>query len=193
MSDIARTANALKGLGFHNFDTSRDLGRGTAFPASADLPGGLQTSDRFFRTDLGWQCFYDGTRWLTVHEYALPTPAYPPFPQPYSGAAGNPIALVPLRNDFAWFVGVVKSYTTVATTNDASNYWTFALRTNTGTTLNTYSTQSLAPNSNINSQVAVNTVVPVSAEYLLVVVATKVGAPGALTVTMTPHVRYIAT
>lgn len=37
---------------------------GTAFPTAA-------TGDRFWRTDLARECFYDGTRWLTTQEYTL--------------------------------------------------------------------------------------------------------------------------
>lgn len=74
MSDYQNLAqNLVQPLStwFARMDYARDLGRGTTFPLTADLPGGLQVDDRFFRTDLDFLCVYDGTRWLTAHEYAL--------------------------------------------------------------------------------------------------------------------------
>ncbi len=41
-----------------------DLGSGTAFPTT-----GVTAGVRFFRTDLGLWCYWDGTRWLSINQY----------------------------------------------------------------------------------------------------------------------------
>ena len=41
------------------------IGSGTSFLLSPSA------GDRYFGTDLGWLCYYAGTRWLTMHEYAV--------------------------------------------------------------------------------------------------------------------------
>ncbi len=83
---------------FLSYDAVRDLGSDTAFPVSADITGGLQASDRFFRTDLGWACYYDGARWLTVQEFQMDLTPYGRSAQPYSGGATS-LLLGPLRTD----------------------------------------------------------------------------------------------
>lgn len=39
------------------------------------FPGGISTGDRCFRTDLGMEFFYDGTRWLSTAVYEMAMPA----------------------------------------------------------------------------------------------------------------------
>lgn len=45
--------------------SSSGIASGTSFPGSPS------TNERFFRTDLGLDFYYDGTRWLSVNEYHL--------------------------------------------------------------------------------------------------------------------------
>jgi len=62
---------------------------GTAFPTAA-------TGDRYWRTDLGLECYYDGTRWLTVQEYTLSNSA--------ASLAADGIFYIALSNTYAmWF------------------------------------------------------------------------------------------
>lgn len=67
MNDLARWLIASLKPYFLSFDGTRDLGRGTAFPLTADLPGGLQTNDRFFRTDELATYAYNGTAWVLTN------------------------------------------------------------------------------------------------------------------------------
>src|SRR5689334_21629200 len=57
---------------FLSYELSLDKGRGTAFPSSPAV------NWRFFRTDLGFACYYDGAQWLSAHEYALQSVPYTP-------------------------------------------------------------------------------------------------------------------
>jgi hypothetical protein len=91
--------------------------QGTAFPASPF------TGQQFFRTDLGWTCYWDGTYWLTVAEYSsecditrLTT----------AGSGGQITGTV--RSDRAIYVSFVTLTLYVYTTNNASNYWSVGIR-----------------------------------------------------------------
>jgi len=103
---------------FPTFGVERDLGRGTAFP-STDIT--LAADDRFFRTDLGFLCYYDGTRWLTAHEYvfALPFADY--------SASDSFANWVRFRTDYNLYATRVTMTTRVSTTNNGTNFWTIAI------------------------------------------------------------------
>src|SRR5687767_8419346 len=114
---------------FPSFEGTRDLGRGTAYPATGAVPGGLQDGDRFFRTDMLFGAVYQavGPRWLTRHEYSADF-----TPNPLAGApttaAPNDLLIAPMRTDYSIYITKVKAIVRVATTNDASNYYTLLLR-----------------------------------------------------------------
>lgn len=164
---------------FLSYDGTRDLGRGTAFPASADLPGGLQTSDRFYRTDFAWMCYYDGARWLTLHEYAQPLTNYSRTTIPFTGTTGV-LQLSPVRTDGAQLIVTrVAAYLDVLTTNNGSNYWSLAFKTNAGTTINAFDTSANAAGAAILKEAAVN-VNYTDPAFITLEVTGKTGAPGSL-------------
>jgi hypothetical protein len=88
---------------------------GTAFP------GASSTGDVFFRTDLGLLCFFDGTRWLTVHQYSSEMAGVTLT----VGTTGN---FSRTRSDFALWFDRIAITSRVNTTNNASNYWTVKVR-----------------------------------------------------------------
>jgi hypothetical protein len=90
---------------------------GTAFPGSP------ASGDQYFRTDLGLDCYYDGTRWLTKVEFRSDLlPALGLLPFSASGAvldtkidqSQNGVYLT--RSELSIYVG---------TPNDGTNYWSF--------------------------------------------------------------------
>ena len=88
---------------------------GTAFPANK------ATGDRYWRTDLGLECYWDGTRWLSVNEYRAAhslAPAWPITVTAYLGNAAVDEASIYVTR----FVVVAKALNT----NDGSNYWTLS-------------------------------------------------------------------
>lgn len=90
-------------------------GAGTAFPASP--PTGM----RFFRTDLGFLCYYDGTRWLTVHEYVI---ALPFADYTVSNSFANWIRVRSANN---LYVTMASFTSRVSTTNNGTNFWTVSI------------------------------------------------------------------
>ncbi len=92
-----------------------NLGQGTSFPASPS------SGDRFFRTDLGWDCYYDGTRWLTMHEYSV-----------HGDLEASVLSWVitcAMRTDYKFYVTRCAIAVNVAS-QDASNYWGVQVRGN---------------------------------------------------------------
>ena len=88
---------------------------GTSFPANK------ATGDRYWRTDLGLECYWDGTRWLSVNEYRAAhslAPAWPITVTAYLGNAAVDEASIYVTR----FVVVAKALNT----NDGSNYWTLS-------------------------------------------------------------------
>lgn len=96
---------------------SGTIANGTAFPASPTV------NQRFFRTDLGLDCYYDGTRWLTVglttHGFVVTNTL-----MPISASVNDNLqAVVDNGASGIWLERIVVN-TYVSTTNNASNYWT---------------------------------------------------------------------
>lgn len=92
----------------------------------AAFPGSPSTGDPFFRDDLGFWCYYDGTRWLTVNEYSVGRAAFT-----LSADALNHVGIT--RNDYALYFTRINLALIVATTNDGSNYWSYEVRSYTET------------------------------------------------------------
>lgn len=172
----------------------------TGASTGTSFPGAPQTNQLFFRTDLGWWCYYDGTRWLTVHETAHPLAISDAAnPVTYSGAGNTITARSPYRGDYSLYVTRVATVTLVATTNNATNYWTYTLRAvvadgSSPTNVHTFNTSGDAAGAQSNHDAAPSVSPPVfaSRNYFDIVV-TKTLAPGALTFWSTVYYRMIVT
>lgn len=147
---------------------------GSSFPAS--WPNNLP----FFRTDLGWWCYYDGTRWLTAHEYVLD-----------ADAATTPADLSgpyewQMRQDYNPYVTRVSATTIVAATNNATNFWTvrfrgLALARGSATTIHDFTTAADSVANYSLKDSAPSTPTPTDDNTIQVFVQ-KTLAPGALTI-----------
>lgn len=164
----------------------------TISPVSGTVnPSSPVTGQRFFRTDLGLDIYYDGTRWLTVQEYTLSfTPAE--SIQPTSLSAGSTLR-APVPSDYDIYLTRLAMRAMVATTNSGVSYWTFALATvdldnATLATLHTATTQSLLADDWLPLDVALNVVVAQATVKVLRIAPTKVGTPGV--VRFSPHLLY---
>lgn len=92
---------------------------GAAFPANPFL------YRPFFRTDLGWLCYWDGTRWLTVHEYSTSLGFNIGTNGVGATATTNFYSQARPRQEYAPYVTRVAAASFVATTNDGANYWSW--------------------------------------------------------------------
>lgn len=209
MSDLNDTArrlrDPLKGWGFHNFDGTRFLGRGTVFPLTEDTPGGLQQGDRFqWIDDVGWvwdafynaltdfsddEDYFQAPAWLTVAESALTIPVYTQATTT-AGIAGA----VEIRRDYPIFVTRVAIGLNLASPHDGStNHWQVSLL---GVTADNATTSSLCAAGRTDPGwysvgLSLGFASPVSAWARLVVNLGKTGSPGAITANVTAYHRLI--
>lgn len=169
-----------------------NFGRGTSFPVS-----GLAAGQLYFRTDLGWLCYYDGARWLTVHEFSA---GLNNVGLTYA-STGSVYFLQQLRQDYAVYITRWVVRTSVATTNDGSNYWTCILRgvnalASAATTVDQFTTAAdtvatLTEHDRARGSFS-GTNPPTEKSYLDIVL-NETGAPGDITVYPTVYYRLIVT
>ena len=165
------------------------ISEGTAFPSSPT------TDLLFYRTDLDWLCTYDGTRWLTVHEYAESLLPSPGIVVPKTDAAyvnNQSVSFNASRSDYGIYFTRAHGWMFVATTNDGSNYWELEV-TNTGTSCGTFSTAADAANTNLYKSATTAVVLASGRQYWQLRTSNNVGAPGNLSFSFTVFYRMIVT
>lgn len=155
---------------------------GTAFPGSPTA------GDRFWRTDLGFDCYYDGARWLSSHEYTAefqPWEASPPY-----GATVNAL-ISPAHSDYpsiyitrAWWLAYV------FVVNNVSNYWVVNMQRDGGNVWSV-SSASYAANSVIAVSTALNMVNNPSSFFMWNLA--KFGSPGNMQFSGTFRYRLVLT
>jgi hypothetical protein len=155
---------------------------GTSNPTGA-------TGDRYWRSDLGLEIFYDGTRWLCVCQHILDMPIY--TPQPYSATFSAAQAVAPTHDRdirvTKWRISMRPN-----TTNTGAAFWTAELFQN-STSITTVNTSAATVD------VVTRFTADVNANYSSTVVrfqvnVSKTGAPGVLDAVMSSlYYRFIVT
>jgi hypothetical protein len=162
--------------------------KGTSNPASPS------TNDRNVRTDIERDAYWNGTYWVTPDVKMLP------FDAPHANTAtttnNDNVGRIAHNGDLDWLLYRFAAAVFVATTNNASNYWTLTLRYitagNTVTAVTTVTTAAIA--ANVWNRIATNTFSPVTAPataFMLEVIASTTGAPGSLLVVPQLMIREI--
>lgn len=142
---------------------------GTAFPSAA-------TGDRYWRTDLGMEAYYDGTRWLTTQIFTLPLMGL---------ALGNTNSPAALRgslwhSDYQAYLLNAYVMTLVSTTNNGSHYWTVAaVGAVTSTSYGSFTTAADTAGTYTGHKAALN-VAAGATERGINLTATLTGTPGAI-------------
>lgn len=170
-------------------------GSGSGYPEGTSFPGSPSTNDKFFRTDLGWLCYFDGTRWLTAHEHIVQ--GIPGSLAPILAAnSGAFCGLFGVRSDYQLFLTRLAISTFVGTTNDGSNYWTAALErrvaSSTPTSITSVSTIADSVSTMTKHDVAINAPLNAAGIYMTLT-ATKTGSPGSIFVLFNLYARLIVT
>jgi hypothetical protein len=164
---------------------------GVIWNAGTSFPGSKATNDRYWRTDLHMEFYWDGTRWLSSQLFimsamsaptALPITANTGFWLSSFGQSTNSIYVVDFRGA-----------TYVVTTNTGSLFWTVRLADIGSTTVGsaTFTTAADTPDVLTSHIVAVNTVV--TTPSLFQIVTTKTSTPGNMYLAMFATYRIIAT
>lgn len=163
----------------------------------ATKPSSWPISVPFFDTVAGFWVFWDGSRWLTVHETAHPLKINDTTAPVTYALAGNSITVQsPYRSDYSLYITRVASVTLVAATNNGTNFWTYSLRglLADGTialTIHTFSTAADAAGAQSAHDSAPNTNAVVGSRSYFDIVVTKTLAPGALTYWSTVYYRLV--
>jgi hypothetical protein len=155
------------------------LGLGTGVPAGTSFPGSPATNDLYFRTDRSLLYFYDGTRWLTLQEYAMPVAIQDTL---QGAGTGTPQTLGYMALDngtYDLYVTRIACSTTIITTNSGVSYWTITFaRQPSATSLGSFNTSADTVNVNTRHTVTVNALAGTSDRYVTAAIA-KTGTPGA--------------
>lgn len=175
--------------------TARGADSGTSFPSSPT------TGRRRFRTDLGLEFFFDGTRWLSSELFVATDSAsdglVPFSTTPITGGRFQNPGLG--RGLDAWIESIAVVFFVAAggTALGASHKWVGVSdkrdAANAATTITTHNIDSGASATWRNSVVASGTVWSVSSHYAGHIVWTRTGTPGNLYAMTTFNCRLIAT
>lgn len=155
----------------------------------ATKPSGWPVNVPFFDQTSLYSVIWDGTRWMTAHEYGLLI-----TPQ-ISNTVAFDTAMVIARDDgyhAYWTYAAVQTF--ISPTNDGTNFWTIELQgVNNAiaatTTLASFSTAALAAGGNYTA-LGISTPEPANHPFVRAHV-TKTGAPSAIALTMTGYYRLV--
>lgn len=159
---------------------------GTAFPTSPT------TNYLFYRTDLGFLCYYDGTRWLTVHEYPYIVLPFQTF------SVTNSLTDILIRTDYAPYVTRVVTATNVTAPNSGAAFWTVTIQgintaRSASNTIETWNTSGDTAGVETLRDNAPNTsATPTNRTYIRCI-GQKTGAPGNMTISHTIYTKLIIT
>lgn len=151
-------------------------GNGTSFPASPP------TGSRYFRTDLGMEFYYNGTRWLSTQRITIPISNTEHVAFPYA-ASVSVAHRATFGNDFDLWLEYWNCTSNVLTTNNGTNYWRSEMRKidhNTGSSVLLVSFDTSADSTDLkNKQITINAVLGTASGYRsLYTTATKTLSPG---------------
>lgn len=160
---------------------------GSSFPT-----GQLFVGRRFFRTDLLMTFVYDGTRWWADSEQSFVINEQATF-----SANGNSVPRI-LVCSLPPRIVAVNFGIFVATTNNASNYWTIEIQAvndafSTHTSVLTVTTASIAANTNVRTAVAASAPEPGLGRSIYRLGLNKTGSPGDLRIMSSFSYRLVAT
>jgi hypothetical protein len=166
-----------------------------AWNSGTSNPGAAVSGDRYWRSDLSREIFYDGTRWLTTTEFALPLPVFSGFP-PYSANGNDLVAATDMAHGGMWVTRLTVT-TVVLTTNDGSRYWNFQLASfdgavtqhNLGSSVNT----SAATAGTYTKLTATIGAAVTSGDVQLRIVYSKTSTPGNMYANGLVHYRLVVT
>ena len=164
------------------------INAGVAWNSGTSFPASKATGDRYWRTDLGMEFYWDGTRWVTTTLYSVPVATQTLAMTVGGYSASTTLRVADPHPTLSCYVVNFWAGTYVITTNDAAKYWTLALGGVAGSTISTVSNATAAL---VLESAAVGAVVAPTGWIQCDI--TKVSTPGALFTTPQMSYRLIAT
>lgn len=157
------------------------------------MPQSPSAGDICFRTDLGLQFYYDGTRWLSTDLFTVPLGVINNQSANFNGGALNMV--VPRTLDI-WVVDIQASVYVVAP-NSGSAYWTVTIyktnAANTQTSIGSFNTSADTAANNTSRTVSVGSSISAASFPNIVGAGSKTNAPGNLYGAVTLNYRLIGT
>ena len=190
LDSLARDVWPSLSVYLYDRDSTRIIGRGSSFPASTDIPGGLLTEDLFYRTDLHWWCYYDlaNTRWLTCHEETCILGVSDSLVGSYSAVSNN-IRFGLLRSDYQPVLTRAEALIFTGATNNGTNYLTYTIADSNATVNWTFNTSGGGASANVPFNTPTFTQPTAVRTYLNLNITAVTGAPTAQS-PRTPLVKY---
>ena len=163
-------------------------------PAGTTNPASPAAGDRFFRTDLGLEIYYDGTRWLTSQLF---------YNNAIDGDSGRSSDGAQYEADIRYSSYVpyftrVDIDTYVDTTNSGSHYWTVVvggieMADDSAFTILTFNTSADSPDAYVSHSSASLTQPTGDENDLLYIGITETGTAGDINIGCVTYYRYIIT
>lgn len=168
-----------------------------AWNAGTSFPGSPATNDRYFRTDLGMEFYYDGTRWLSTQlGQLIVSPHDGTSDTPISSTSGGWRGVVPVwAGSDIWLVSTQTwFFVNGGTALSGSHKWVGVLtKEPANTTLDTISIDSGASSTYRRSTKVDIGAALGSTNFTFALTWTKTGTPGTLFTSTVVSFRYIAT
>lgn len=153
-----------------------------AWNSGTSFPGSKATGDRYWRTDLGLEAFWDGTRWLTTQLFREPMQVGNVTMPDTVGTAWGRMAMYGTTFDI-WLVNWDIS-TYVATTNSGTSFWTASLNkyiaNDTATAIDSFTTAADTVNTWTKRRRAIGASVAAATYFGLSVTGGKTSTPGGI-------------
>lgn len=162
-------------------DVSSGVASGTSFPGSP------ANGDLFYRTDLDLLCRYrsSGTRWVTTNLFDMAM-TNDTVLQPF-GANGQPQYANPFGGVYDLWMENWYAVTSVATTNNGSNFWTCIIEKQDGTDIVSFTTAADTAGVITNHTVAIGALLGTSTKWVQTNII-KTLSPG--TLVLFSHATY---
>lgn len=171
---------------------------GLAYNSGTSFPGSKATGDRYWRTDLGIEAYWDGTRWLSTQLFDMPiTPADVPTAGVFSASALIGY-MTPWHTTYDLWLERLHVSMRVNTTNNGTSNWTVQLRKRdaAGSASNVGSAATSAADTagtGATHEVSIGAALTPATYPMLDLLLTKVSAPGTIVVAAGLRYRLILT
>jgi hypothetical protein len=166
-----------------------------AYNSGTSFPGSAVTGDRYWRTDLGVECYYDGTRWVTTQLYIMEVPPADAL-IPISATSGLFRAAVPMAGSKdIWMIDAWCSFfVNGGTALSASHKWVGVFSDRPGATAHaTFTIDSGASSTYRTTGAVVIGALVGTSDFMFDCSWTKTGTPGTLFAAMQLRYRVVYT
>jgi hypothetical protein len=170
-----------------------------AWNSGTSFPGSKATGDRYWRTDLALEFYWDGTRWLTTQLFHDPLASSDVVLPVAAGSSPSTVGRATIKATSAldlWLIAF-ETVTAVFTTNNGSNYWTTELfkvnAANTATSVVSNNSSADTVSNWVSKSTAIGASIDLATYKEIETRVTKTGTPGIIYAATAVSYRLIGT